>query len=637
MSKIWRRILIAVGVLAALAVLVLAIPFLVPMDAYRGQIETAGATATGRTMKIEGPVRLTLYPHLGLKAQQVTLANVKGGKASVMVDVGDINLSLQLWPLLHGAIALDKIVLVKPVIALEVDNDGNPNWQFGKKTDKSEKKGTLTLPSGTRFNGIEISDGMVTYDNAKTKTHRAVEHVNLVVGITEIDQPVSLTGDLFIETRKLGFQGRLATLKSFLSSGTTNFALALDSELLKADFNGQMLPDGTTDGRFQMTSPSLRELSGWLGQKLPAGGLGALNLKSRIINKEKVTHLEALKVSLDGQNMTGDLTIDASNTVPVLGGTLNADRLNLTPYLEGGKTRAAPRPNEAWSREPISFALLKEFNGKLAFSTGSLTAQSLHLGRASLHLTVDNGLANIVLDQVSLYGGSGQGDMTIDARGKVPQFLSRSTLHNVELQPLLKDMLQVDAISGVGALTLDLRFAGSSPNAILHSLSGKGSLSAQNGRVKGVDLGRVAKTVSIVLGGDATGDVASTDFHDLGASFVLAQGVMSTNDFRLAGPVVEMTGHGGIDIGNKTIDFRVKPGAHVAGYGLAVPFRISGSWSKLHYAPDVGAIMEGASDSLKNGAAAIGALFGGGQKNGQKPEDKKKNTGNALKDLFGIH
>ena len=205
---------------------------------------------------------------------------------------------------------------------------------------------------------------------------------------------------------------------------------------------------------------------------------------------------------------------------------------------------------------------------------------------------------------------------------------------NVALRPFLKDMLQLDSIEGQGALTLDLRFYGNTPDAILHSLWGKGSLKAAHGRVRGVDLGRVAKTVSVFLGGDATGGVAGTDFHAMSAGFVLDRGILSTSDFALQGPVVEVTGHGGIDIGGKTIDFYVRPHAAAGGMSLAVPFRITGPWTKLHYAPDMGAIVGGAVTSLENGALALKSLFGGGQKNGQKPGDNQKGS---LKDLFGIH
>jgi AsmA protein len=254
-----------------------------------------------------------------------------------------------------------------------------------------------------------------------------------------------------------------------------------------------------------------------------------------------------------------------------------------------------------------------------------------------LQLDVDNGVLHAVLDQISLYGGNGQAEATVDARGAVPLFTNRVSLHGVALRPFLHDTLHLDTIDGSAAVTLDVRFAGDNANAILHSLAGQGSLQAANGRFRGVDLGQVAKTVSVLLGGAATSDVASTDFHTMGASFTLWQGILTTKDFQLAGPVVQMTGQGGIDVGNRTIDFRLHPGAAVAGLSFGVPFRIRGSWDKLHYSPDVEAIIGGAVDNLKNGASALKGLFtGSGPKKGEK-QGQKKTMGDSLKSMFGIH
>ena len=75
----------------------------------------------------------------------------------------------------------------------------------------------------------------------------------------------------------------------------------------------------------------------------------------------------------------------------------------------------------------------------------------------------------------------------------------------------------------------------------MHSLSGSGSISATHGRIRGVDRA-VARTVQMVLGGNATGQVATTDFHDMAGSFVITSGVLTNKDFRLAGPLVSMTG-----------------------------------------------------------------------------------------------
>ena len=154
---------------AALMVLVLILPFLVPVDAYRVRIESAAEHATGRTLSINGPLRLMLFPQFGLRAEKVTFANMPGGHAAAMASVGDIQLAIRFLPLLTGKVELEQIVLDRPTIELEVDAAGQANWTLGKKGETAGGGSSVTLPEDTEYSGIKIIDGAITYDNAKTE------------------------------------------------------------------------------------------------------------------------------------------------------------------------------------------------------------------------------------------------------------------------------------------------------------------------------------------------------------------------------------------------------------------------------------------------------------------------------------
>jgi len=101
---------------------------------------------------------------------------------------------------------------------------------------------------------------------------------------------------------------------------------------------------------------------------------------------------------------------------------------------------------------------------------------------------------------------------------------------------------------------------------------------------------------------------------------------------------VEMNGQGSIGIGNRSIDFRLQPGAALAGFSLAVPFRVQGPWDKPRYNADVAAMVGGAMTNIQNGASALSGIFKApGPKKGEKQGEKKKSIGDSLKDMFGIH
>ena len=77
-------------------------------------------------------------------------------------------------------------------------------------------------------------------------------------------------------------------------------------------------------------------------------------------------------------------------------------------------------------------------------------------------------------------------------------------------------------------MTLDVTARGRSPNAIMHALAGKGAVTFLNGRMRGVDLAGVARTIQGALSGQAVSSSASTDFTEMAGSFTIANGVMTT-------------------------------------------------------------------------------------------------------------
>ena len=74
-----RKLLIG---LAALVVLVIAaaivIPLLVPVEAYEDRLTALVKQATGRDLKIAGPVRFSVLPTVAIKANDVAFGNAPG-------------------------------------------------------------------------------------------------------------------------------------------------------------------------------------------------------------------------------------------------------------------------------------------------------------------------------------------------------------------------------------------------------------------------------------------------------------------------------------------------------------------------------------------------------------------------------
>ncbi len=119
---------------AALVTLIIAaaviIPLAIPVTTFEGRLNAFVRQATGRDIKIAGPVKLSLLPTLELEAGDVSFANAPDARSPDMVRSKQLRMRLQIWPLFHGSVVVSSLVLVEPIIALEVDRAGNPNWVF---------------------------------------------------------------------------------------------------------------------------------------------------------------------------------------------------------------------------------------------------------------------------------------------------------------------------------------------------------------------------------------------------------------------------------------------------------------------------------------------------------------------------
>jgi AsmA protein len=349
-----------------------------------------------------------------------------------------------------------------------------------------------------------------------------------------------------------------------------------------------------------------------------------------------------MKARLDGMNIAGDLAIATQAETPLVKGTLAVDRLDLDPYLERAHTSSNRQPhrgNDEWSRKPVTLDLLKKFDAALHVNAGAVTLRKLKLGKTSIDVVLASARLNASLHPVTLYGGTGRATLDVDAR-TTPSFHNVLEFDGLALQPFLSDTIGVKQIEGTGTIRLDVASRGANADAIMRGLNGKGSIHFHDGRIRGVDFGAVARAIRSLLGSAISPD-AITQYKTMDASFTAAQGVLTSPDFRLEGPLLSASGAGMVDVGGRAIDFRIEPKATASiaheKMTVGIPFRIHGPWRHVHYTADVQAIVKGAIENLEAGRAPFKGMFGTQPKQEDKKKKKHKSLGDALKNMLGIH
>lgn len=90
-----------------------------------------GATvkdATGRDLKISGPIGLTFFPAIGVLAQDVTLSNADWASDPEMVRVKRVELEVKLLPLLSKRVEISRINISGIEVHLQSNSGGIGNW-----------------------------------------------------------------------------------------------------------------------------------------------------------------------------------------------------------------------------------------------------------------------------------------------------------------------------------------------------------------------------------------------------------------------------------------------------------------------------------------------------------------------------
>lgn len=127
-----------------LIILIIIIPFLIPLENYKALIQTEIKKATGCDLIIKDKIHLTIIPQPEIILSNLKLSSLPGFKLPSLIEVETIKAGLKLLPLLSGKVIISYIELDRPEINLETLQDGSNNWQFPKPLSSNNNSQNLT-------------------------------------------------------------------------------------------------------------------------------------------------------------------------------------------------------------------------------------------------------------------------------------------------------------------------------------------------------------------------------------------------------------------------------------------------------------------------------------------------------------
>ncbi len=667
-----KLLLIVGGLILLLMGAAIALPFLIPVERYKQELTTQVKAATGRDLVIAGPLSLSVFPNLQLKAEDVTFSNAPGRKEPNMLSLDQLSISVKLLPLLSGSLEIDGFELVRPVAHLDVDRNGKGNWEFGDGAEapaaESGGGGIDDVLKDLKLGDVRLVDGRVTYTDAATGETIEASAINAAVKLPDYSGPLNFKGDLVWKGEKIGLDLSTENLKGLMDGTQQPLKAAISSSPVTLAVDGTATKGDVLklNGKVSLDVPSVRKLAAWLDTPLdmPGDGLGPLKIDGQLDLNDKNYAFRDATVSLDALKAKGAVAINTAGERIAVNGNLDVEALDLNPYLppETEETTAWT----GWSTDPIDLSGLKAADLDFAFKTQSLKYRKITVGASALTVKLKSGILTADLQDMNLYSGRGKGTVKVDASGTTPAIAMKFDLSGVTAAPLLKDAADFERLSGDLGTSFAITAHGKSQKDMVSTLNGNGTFKFADGTLKGVDLAKVAEIIEQISNGVKAGGAdmltsltsgnligslqavasmfggkgesnAETKFTSLDASWTATNGTISNQDLELIGPLVnkralfKMNGKGNIALPAETLDYTAEIRSFAkgeAGSGIGGTVKLSGKLTEPDACVVLGSLCIGKNtkpgDLLKQKLKDQLPIGGG---NGEKPSLNKLKEG----------
>lgn len=422
----------------------------------------------------------------------------------------------------------------------------NPNT-LEVKAQSLDAKAKGQLPNVGAFDvslsspSLELSDTVARGEafNFKADLKQPTRSINAILDLT------GLQGNL-----KQAVSAALNTTVNMVEGErTVNLKLASP---LSLNMKSQLIELAALSGQLNVKDPALPKKEA----SMPLAGRLEVN------NTEKTAELD-LNSKFEATSF--DLKAAVKNfSKPAITAVLNADKLDidaLLPPKKNANTETAASSGEKSKDTPVDLSPLRNLNLDITANIGELKVSNIQAQQLKTKAVARGGKLTISPLDAKLYGGSTTGVITADANTQTVTVNQNMT--GVQVQPVIKALLDKDMVEGKGNVGINIRTTGNTVNQMKAALDGKVSVSLQDGAIKGINLAEKFRNAKSLLttGSNATqktDTTQKTDFSSLAVSFDIAHGVATSNDLNVMAPLFRIGGAGQVNLISNSLDYLAK-------------------------------------------------------------------------------
>lgn len=533
----WFLAIVLASFAIALAFIVFQ-PLGTPSD-LRDRVAASLSAWTGGSVTLTEPLRVRYFP----PSLQGGLVLSDASKLPVVntITAPDFQVTLSFPDLLLGNISVDALRLNEPSITLKPPAGGDvPAESIAARLAPlltGAPMETMRIHGGT----VKSASGEALLDKLDIRLNARGQAgaFDAVGSVVFNDEPVTFSLD----------SGKIAETET---AHTAPVTLKVTSAPVTARFTGTVRVNDRLegDGALEATVPDARRFLNWVGIAFPTGE----SLKNT--RAAGTVHLSGLTLTFDNGTFESDgnesvgLFALSFGARPRVEGTLAFEQLALDPYLPDADLGLD-------DNDLLDWVVLKHLDADLRVSAASMTAKGLKLGRGGFTINAKNGNISSEIGELDVCSGQAAGRLELDLSGERAKAALNGSLADIKVEDCLQSFAPTVPVKGSGTLKFDVSTGGTSRDELIRGLTGTINAAAENGVVP-IDFPALLdkpENVPDDSGQSGWSKEPGTVFSALDAECSLSAGHLWCQSLRMQTGKGEVTGAGGLDVAQQTLDW----------------------------------------------------------------------------------
>jgi AsmA protein len=561
-------------ILALIVALALFVAF--GLSTLKGPIERAVSKGSGRELRIEGAFKpVWSWVHPRFRAEKVSYANPDWASEDYMFQADAVEVSIELLPLLAGRVILPEVHLRRPVVDLEIDEDGRKNWLLEHDQHKE--------------GGSRISIKALTFDDAQLTYSDDIRDIDLVTQLSTYTDGVKFK-------TKGTYHGLPAT-----AEGTGGQVLALKDDDQAYPLDATAKVGGTAikakgtitnvaqlsalDLNIEFKGQTMSELYDVIGIAFPE--TTPYTTRGRLTKGENKIAYEKFVGTVGESDIAGSLQFELGGKRAFMHGAVESRLLDLADL---GPLVGTDEPKESGVLPDMPFdsARWDSIDADVRIKAGSIKRpKQLPLEHLATRIQMRDKVLTLEPFEFGLAGGRIAGTIKMDGQKEPIAGVVALRVKDLDLPQFFPTIKEgQDSIGDINGL-IELTGRGDSVGELLGTSNGKIGVYLDGGKISKFMMELVAMDIWGVARTKLAHDNKPVEIRCAIGDFAVKDGLMTTNAFVFDTQVVNVEGTGSVNLKSEQMDLTLNP--HPKDRSVASlnsPLYIKGTFGEPKVAPD---------------------------------------------------